>query len=136
MSEPNHHIVRQIVLQEATLSLRSDDIIQVFYHDRVLLDVSLQAKINAALLELTDGKKLPFLFEAGDGVIVTAEARDNAVKMENETPSVGYAVIVQNMAYRLTASFYLKFNKPKKPYKVFTDKDRDKAIEWLLSLRS
>lgn len=135
MREPNHNIVRKIVLEEATLCLRADDIVQVFYHDRVLLDVSLQVKINIALLELTNGKKLPFLFEAGDGVIVTAEARDNAIKMEDKTPSIGFAVIVQNMAYRLTASFYLKFNKPKKPYKVFTDKDKDKAIEWLLSLK-
>ncbi len=51
--------------------------------------------------------------------------------MENRSPVAATAVIVNSVPYTLIANFYLKFNKPKHPYKVF--KNRNEALAWLKS---
>lgn len=42
------------------------------------------------------------------------------------------AIVISNLAQKIIANFYIKFNKPKMPTKVFTS--TDKAIEWILSV--
>jgi len=122
-------IIKEIYLPEASIVLREDGIVHVRYHKNIVLDIPLQLKMLEKFNEITKGKLTPFLFTAADGVHVTPEARDNAVKTEEDSPCNGTAVVVTNIAYLLIANFYLKFNKPKRPYKVF--KDEEAAIEWL-----
>ncbi len=43
------------------------------------------------------------------------------------------AVVVDTLAYKLIANFYLKFNKPKRPYKVFSKEEE--AIKWLKTIK-
>ena len=73
--------------------------------------------------------KRPFIFSAGEFVSITKEARKNATKMEDQVPVSASAVLVINLAQKLIADFYYKFDKPKNPLKVF--RDFDKGIEWL-----
>jgi len=119
---------KQILLDEASITL-IDGIVYVRYNKDVTIDIELQAKSLEAFNEITDSKLTPFLFEADEGVSVTKEARDNAVIQEERTPCKATAVVVQNIAYAMVANFYLKFNKPKRPYKVFNNKQE--AVDWL-----
>ncbi len=125
----NLTVLKEVVLPEVTVSLKSDGIVYVKYNQDVTLDLDLQAKSLVAFNEVTEKKLTPFLFEADLGISVTKEARDNAIVMEDHTPCKATAVLVQNIAYALIANFYMKFNKPKRPYKVFNN--REEAIEWL-----
>jgi hypothetical protein len=43
------------------------------------------------------------------------------------------AVVISNFAQKIIANFYIKFNKPKMPTKVFPS--TEKALEWILSVR-
>ncbi len=43
------------------------------------------------------------------------------------------AVVISNFAQKIIANFYIKFNKPKMPTKVFTS--TEKALEWILSVK-
>ena len=43
--------------------------------------------------------------------------------------SVIDAIVINNIAQKILADFYLKFNKPKQPTKIFTS--IDKAVEWI-----
>lgn len=122
-------IIKEINLPEASIALREDGIVHVHYHKDTVLDIPLQLRMLDAFNELTETKLTPFLFTASDGVNVTPEARDNAIKTEENTPCYGTAVIVANTAYLLIANFYLRVNKPKRPYRVF--KNEEAAIEWL-----
>ena len=70
---------------------------------------------------------------AAENVNITKEARDNAVKIEDQSSLGASAVIVNNLAYKLIANFYMRFNKPKRPFKTFSN-EKD-AIEWLLTLK-
>lgn len=73
--------------------------------------------------------KRPFIFTGGEFVTVSKEARLNATKMESLTPVAASAIVVQNLAQRIIANYYYKFNKPKTPYRIF--KDVEKAADWL-----
>jgi hypothetical protein len=125
--------IRQIILPEATLSLREDGIVHVFYNDNLVLDVPVQLKMADAFNKIADGKKSLFIFEAGENVIVTKEARNNALKLEDSTPILASAVIAHNLAYRMIANFFLKVQRPKGQYKVVAD--MEEAVNWLHGLK-
>lgn len=42
------------------------------------------------------------------------------------------AIVISNFAQKLIADFYLKFNKPPMPTKIF--KSKEKALEWILEM--
>jgi hypothetical protein len=129
MSSAEITITKEIDLDEARISLRSDSIAVVKFKKNTVLDVPLQIRLLVAYNELVGNKLTPFIFEAEEGVTITKEARDNATNLEEESPCMASAVVVQNIAYAMIANFYMKFNKPKRPYKVFNDKQE--AIDWL-----
>jgi hypothetical protein len=110
------------------ITLHENGVGQMHFKDGIILDIPGQLEHLDALNKLTDRQKTPFVVTAGKHVNITPEARDNAIVIEDISPVCATAVIVQNLAYRLIADFYLKINKPKTPYKVFTDKET--AFEW------
>lgn len=125
-------IIKQITLPEASLSLREDGIIHVFYNNNTVLDVPLQLRMADAFNEITDSQKSYFIFEAGENVVITKEARENALKLEDSTPILASAVVANNLAYRIIAIFFIKVQKPKGQYKVVAN--LEDALKWLKSL--
>lgn len=126
-------IVKQIKIPEATVSKWENGIIHVFYNDNTVLDIDVQLKMADVFNEIADHKKSHFIFEAGDNVVVTKEARDNALKLEDSTPILASAVIAHNLAYRMIANFFLKVQRPKGQYRVVGS--LKEAIEWLNSIK-
>jgi hypothetical protein len=98
------------------------------FKDNATIDVAEQMEHLENLKKITEGKSTPFVVTAGYGVTITKDARDNAILIEHLSPLCATAVVVDNIAYKLIAEFYLKVQKPKQPYKVFSD--ADKAFEW------
>jgi hypothetical protein len=127
MNEDN--ILKQVKINEVTISLRKDGIVHILFHKHIRLDLELQMLMLNIYKEITRGKKHPFLFEAMEGVKVTKEAKLNAIRIQDETPGLAYAVIADNHAYMLLANFYIRVKKIKMPYRVFTRKEE--ALEWL-----
>ncbi|NUM51861.1 MAG: hypothetical protein HUU48_12185 [Flavobacteriales bacterium] len=109
-------------------SINKSGIGQMHFKDNITVDVEEQMEHLNVLKKITDNKPTPFVVTAGEGVTITKEARDNALVIEPLSPICATAVVVQNLAYRIIAEFYIKVQKPKQPYKVFTDKE--KAFEW------
>ena len=130
--DSNIKIIRQIKFPEATLSLREDGIVHVFYNDDTVLDIPLQLKMAEAFNQIADGKPSLFIFEAGENVQITKEARNNALKLEDSTPILASAVIAHNLAYRMIANFFLKVQKPKGKYYVVAN--IEEAVKWLKGL--
>lgn len=134
ITETEVRIIKQIKMPEATLSLREDGIVHVFYHHNTILDIPLQNRMADAFNNIADGKKSLFVFEAGENVNVTKEARDNALKLEDSTPILSSAVVAHNLAYRIIANIFIKVQMPKGKYKVVAN--FEEAIKWLKSLES
>ena len=127
--ESNTRIIKEANIPIADISLGSDGIVYVLLKKDKTLDVDAQLQMLKVYNELTEGKLTPFLFEAEERFIVTKEARENAVQLEEKSPCKAMAVVVENLAYTMIANFYMKFHKPKRPYKVFNNR-RD-ALKWL-----
>ena len=128
MFQPEQIIVF-IENDQVTVGRRQDDIIHVCFKPNTEITVDLQKELVEMYLKMTDGKKGYFVFEGGEFVSITREARANAILIEEQTPVICSAVVVRNLAQKIIADFYYMVDKPKNPYKVFHQ--FEKAIEWL-----
>ncbi|MBK6835697.1 MAG: hypothetical protein IPG89_16040 [Bacteroidetes bacterium] len=123
-------IIKKVETAQYIIGVRDDGIIHVFYKEHTELDVKLQLEMLDVYIELCENKPYPFIFEAEEYITVTKEARDNALSLEDKSPLAVSAILVKNLAHKLIADFYLKFNKPRRPYKVF--KNFEEGLDWLL----
>jgi hypothetical protein len=128
---PNSKTIKTIEIDEAIITLKDNGIVYVYFKSGVVIDCDTQEKLLLNYGEITKGKLHQFLFYADEQVSITKEARDNAIIIEDRAYATASAILVNNLAHRLIANFYLKFNKPQKPYKVFNRK-KD-AVNWLLN---
>ena len=48
-----------------------------------------------------------------------------------ESPATAYAVVANTVACRILANFYVGLRRPKRPYRVFSSRER--AVRWLLT---
>jgi hypothetical protein len=125
-------IIRKIDHEMVTIAMRNDGIVHVYFKPGTEITVPFQGELVPMYNEITEGKKAKFIFEGGEFVSITKDARENAIVIENDTPLMASAVIVQNLGQKIIADFYYLVNKPKQPYKVFYS--FPKAIEWLIQL--
>ncbi|MCU0436212.1 MAG: hypothetical protein MUC87_22335 [Bacteroidia bacterium] len=100
-----------------------------------------------ALIELQDVEQLaelarqtydpnqPFLaiLDARHIAGMSNEARNYGVNNSFSTMIKAMAIVVDSPATRILANFYMKFNRPRVPTKVFSDPENAKA--WLLSIK-
>lgn len=103
---------------------------QVYKKDAVVEGEHIYENVRA-FRKITNDLRLPFLFTPEENVTITKEAREFGSADETKSPVKAVAIMAPNMAYRLLADFYMRFHKPRLPYKVFT-KNEDDAIAWLL----
>lgn len=122
-------LLTRIETNEAIVGVRTDGIIHVYYKSGVVLDVPLQLKMLKIFNEITKNQDKPFIWEAGNNVRLTREARLNAAAMEKNTPVLASVVVVKNWYQRIVAEFYYKINKPGMIYKVTTNFAT--GIDWL-----
>jgi hypothetical protein len=127
------HIIREIDHEFLLVAMRSDGIVTVYIKSHTEINITLQKDMIKIYNELTGGKKAVFLFEAGEFVSITKEARSYAIRMEKDTPTYASAILVKNLGHKIIADFYYKVNRPKQPYRIFWHKD--KAIEWLKEMQ-
>lgn len=123
-----NEIIQQIELDEVIVRMRHDGIFHVYFKPHTQITVELQMKMREAYWKLTDINR-PFIFEGGEFVGITKEARLNGIKIEESTPIFGTAVIVKNLGQRIIADYYYRFNKPKRPIKIV--KSKEEALEWI-----
>lgn len=132
-NEEEIYTVRELDFPEVNLQLKSNDIVYVFFKDNCVLDIELQMQLLNHYTEITGGKLMHFVFMAGDSVIITKEARDNAIVIEDISMVGASAIIVNNLAYKIIANFYMKVNKPKRPLKAF--ENLADAVKWLKTIK-
>ncbi|HRG53752.1 MAG TPA: hypothetical protein PLL00_13030 [Bacteroidia bacterium] len=77
---------------------------------------------------LVGGHKHLLLVDATSNVYISKEAKTYSAKQKPNSP-VAMAVIATSTANRLVGNFYINFNKPTVPTKLFATEE--KAIEWL-----
>ena len=101
----DHDTINEIKMPEATLKLRRDGIVHVTFNKNITLDVPLQLRLLEKHIEITGGKKCPFVFDALEGATITREARNNAILIEDQSPANAVAVVADTLAYKIIANF-------------------------------
>ena len=127
------YTIKELDFPDVNIQRKSNGIVYVTFKDNCNLDIPLQMQLLDYYYDITDGKLMHFMFFAAENVSITKEARDNAIKTEDQSTLGATAVVVDTLAYKLIANFYLKFNKPKRPYKVFSKEEE--AVKWLKTIK-
>lgn len=126
-------IQKQVDLKHSKIILRRDGIIELHTNDKheyIIDDV----KENVATFgELTNHQKAPILIIGGAFTSVTKEARSFMANYESLKYSLCEAFLLNSLSQKLLINFYIKFDKPLVPTKVFHKKDP--ALDWLIAQR-
>lgn len=103
----------------------------VFLEYKLGIEVEVEdiKEYNNAILELGKGRKLPLLVDAREGASISPEARLYAASAVSTNLKLASAIVVNTLPNKLIANFYINFNKPLIPSKVFTS--MAEAVEWL-----
>lgn len=124
---------KRITTKTAKITLGEDGIVRI----RVLLgtrETIATAQENAAAFrKLCGEKQRPVLIDMAGALWAPQEVRRLYSDMSLSSPIAAAALIVPNPVSRVIGSFYLGFNKPHHPVKLFTSETP--AIEWLKNFK-
>ncbi len=124
-------VIKKAETEVAKVSFCSDYIVRVMIKKNVDVTAEQFKELFALYNQLCEGEAYPYLYYAEDSSSnITEEARRYAKENEFSFPKVCNAALVTRLAHKLLADFYLKFNKPHYPFKVFSN--MDDAERWCL----
>lgn len=86
-------------------------------------------ELNALCLKMANNSHFALLVLPGEFNNASPEAREAGSKTDFKGKRIAVAVVAKSLSIKLTGNFYLNFNKPLTPTKLF--KTRDAAIKWL-----
>ncbi len=126
---------QEIDLPVATISYLEKQIISLKFKDDIIVTAKDAKMIDEAYVELAGNKPFKALVDSRDiRGDLTSEARDLFATDPLVRPlRKGQALVVNSLANKLFADFYIKFHRPFDPVKVFNN-DIDAGFRWLLSL--
>ena len=118
-------------LECATLWKLNEEVILVRYKDGIHLDVDDAIEVSAASIALMEDRKFLALVDARNmGGTLGKKAGDYFAKDENLNAHMkAQALVVNSLAIKLIARFYLKINKPLSEAKIFNE--IEEAMDWL-----
>jgi hypothetical protein len=122
-------IVVKAVVVPYYLYLRADGIMYVRISPEKEESVELAKKMVKKMGEMVNYKQVPILFKHQEFALPGKANRDYWATKEACPYSKAEAFIINSIAMRIIANFYLKINKPQRPTKMFTHEEE--AIKWL-----
>ncbi len=118
---PDPRIIKKTETDFAVVTLGTDRIMRVMFRKRSEITHESFRRLFDIFRDMIDGVPYAYIYYAEDSsATVTDEGRRFAKEEEYSFPKICNAVIVTNLAHKLLANFYLKFNKPNYPFKVFS----------------
>lgn len=86
-------------------------------------------EMAAAFRKLSQGQKFAVLLDATNPFTLSSEARNMIASKELTSDRMAAAFVTRSLANKLVGNFFIKFNKPATPTKLFSDEAS--AMEWL-----
>lgn len=111
------------------LFLRVDGIMQmnVFANTDIKAEhIELMVKTS---LKLNNHKQMPFIIFIGEFSTFNKDAREFSADPTKENATTAIAYVIDNLAQKLIANFFIRINKPAKPVKLFNSEED--ALLWL-----
>lgn len=126
--------IHKIELSHSTVELRNDGIVEVFFKEKVVIDLNVAHDITAVYDQLLENKKYPLLHIVGNYVQATEEARVYGASAKGLKYSLAEAYVIRSLAQKILANFYMKVNKPSVPTRFFGSKKEAEA--WLKTFQN
>lgn len=102
--------------------------IELFSGNEIGLEDSMEH--NEATQKLTNGVYHCAFIKALGNIDISSEARKYGSNPDIQKNLIAQAMLVNSLATRIAGNFYIRFNKPPKPTRIFTN--ADDAMSWLL----
>ncbi len=126
---------RSIVdLAYAKVEMLENNIVRVKFNDSYSIGVDECREVNNAIGVVTNGTPARILMIPEYATQFDTGAREFSASDEGLQFTIADAMVITNLAHKILVSFYLKFDKPKKPTKAFNNESD--AISWLLKQNS
>ncbi len=116
--------------ENITMRLYDNGLMSVLFKANRYIDLKDIQEVVDWVSKIAKGRQFVNIFEGAYNTDIAPEAREFAASANENKYTIADAILISSQAHSLVSNFYIKFNKPVKPTKVFTD--RNKAIEWLL----
>lgn len=84
--------------------------------------------------KLTGGKKTLALYDSRGFFTIEPEAREYLRSGIVDPTRIATAVLTDRLATRLLVNFFIRFNRPKTPMKMFNSEEQ--ALDWLRSFKN
>jgi hypothetical protein len=115
--------------ETSVITLGKDDVFRHVYKRNSNVERKHSDEQTEAFLLLSGDKKYPCILLAEENVNFTKEYRERSKELENVSPITCFAAVTDQFAYRMIANFYLKFHKPKIPFRLFSTEQE--ALKWI-----
>ena len=118
--------------KKADVTLHNDHLVKIHVKENSDLDENDIREINDHKNQLVGSKKYIVIFVPPKIGSISKEARELSASKEVTHNAVAKAIIVKQLSSRIIGNFFIQFNKPGVPIKLFDDEK--KAENWLRSL--
>lgn len=124
-------VSKQVLNDKASILLRGDGIMQINIQSFDELTVDDVKEITKAVGVIGEGKTYPNLVLLSHYFNPDKEVRSYAASEESNIYTLADAFVVKSLPVKIIGNFYVAFNKPVKPTKIF-DSELE-AVQWLKS---
>jgi hypothetical protein len=112
-----------------SIFLRNDHIIQLQFKAGFSGELDDAINIINTIKKLSNGIRYPLLVIYADGNLFSKENREYVAGNEISNYVKADALVMKSLALKIIGNFYLKFNKPLRPTRMFVDTET--AVQWL-----
>lgn len=119
----------QIQLSHSKIELRDDGILILYANENHVYSIEDTKENVEAFGKLSGNKKVPVLIVGGNFSTLAPETRAFLASEESLKYSKAEAFLLKSLAQKILINFYIKFDKPLVPTKVFTKEEE--AVKWL-----
>lgn len=112
-----------------TISLIEPQIVKIEVHEDAEIDLREAIDMRKKAVQLVGDKKFAILFDANHRGHITPEAREQFACKEYTDVRIGAAIVTNSLANKIIGNFFIKFNKPATPTRIFSDQHA--AVIWL-----
>lgn len=125
--------IREVKLKNLTITLVEDSIIRIEVDEHCVVDIDEVKEVQKVKRSLIGDQKHSVLFITPKFGTMTKEAREYSATKEVNVNAMGKAIVLNGLAMRILANFFISFNKPPVEHRVF-ENEKD-ALRWLRTLK-
>lgn len=118
-----------ISLDRIDISVTEDNYYYIHIHKGTEVSLDLVKRVINTMATLQSTKKLPVLIKSDSFSLPTKETREFLAQKNASPYAKAEAYVIFSMAQKIVGNFYLNFNKPQRPTKLFNDLKSARA--WL-----